>query len=422
VIETIRRLPGALWFLGYGFVRSVLGNITLAVIAVALAASLWLYVTDRQNPKEIQAFNSAIPLKFVNVPTDLAVASSSVANVRIRIEASKSQLSGLRAEQFDATVNLGGYDKGRVTVTVEVSPANGNISVVEITPSSIDVVLESLRTKDVPVKVAPVGNPRQGFAAVNQSSDPDSVTVTGPESLVALVDSVSAEVYLTDQRTNLSEDRVTLKPQDARGSEISHVTANPSTAHVSIDIEQREFSQDFAVSAAISGSPASGYNVGAITVEPRIVSVTGALDVLQSIDAVRGISTEELSIADARADVVRQVQLTLPEGARLQGASTVRVTVAIRPARGEMTFLVVPQVRDIGDGLALTPPGAVLVTLAGDIPLLQSITPESIVVVADAQGLAVGLHAVPLQITAPSGTTVSGSDPAQLGIALVQRQ
>jgi hypothetical protein len=72
--------------------------------------------------------------------------------------------------------------------------------------------------------------------------------------------------------------------------------------------------------------------------------------------------------------------------------------------------------------VVVPPPQSVSVTLSGDVPTLQGLTPESISVVADAQGLPAGLHALPLQITAPPGTAVVRSDPGELGIALVPRQ
>jgi hypothetical protein len=99
----------------------------------------------------------------------------------------------------------------------------------------------------------------------------------------------------------------------------------------------------------------------------------------------------------------------------------VKVTVSIGPARGEATFRVVAQVRNVGPGLALSPTEPVTVTLAGDIPVLQTLTPEAIVAFVDAQGLGPGLYALPLQITPPAGTTVIRSEPGELGIALSER-
>jgi YbbR domain-containing protein len=119
---------------------------------------------------------------------------------------------------------------------------------------------------------------------------------------------------------------------------------------------------------------------------------------------------------------VRTVQVVLPPGTSARGSASVKVTVAVRPARGELTFSVVPQVRNIATGLVLFPPAPVLVTVAGDLPVLQTLSPESIVVSADAQGLAAGIYSLPLQITPPAGTTVTRADPGQVGIALSERQ
>jgi YbbR domain-containing protein len=419
-MSTFRRLPGALLFLGRGALRSVLGNVSLAVLSVALGLSLWLFVSDKENPKEVQTFGSAIPVKFVNVPNDLAVANTSEASVRIRVEATKNDLKKLRADDFQATVDLGGFSKGQATVAVDVEPNSGSVNVVSTTPDHIDVTLEDLRSKEVKVTVSLLGSPQQGFGAANQAAQPATATVTGPESLVALVDSAVAEVNLTGLRTDFT-DSVDLKPRDVRGGDISRVKVSPTRAKVSVDIQQQEFSQELVVNPAIAGSPAPGYNIAGVNVEPRLVTVTGALDVLQSIDAVKGISTEEISIADARADVVRLVQVALPPGARLQGSSSVKVTVSVKPARGEVSFSVIPQIRNVRAGLALAPVEPVLVTLSGELPALQALSPASIVVTADAEGLGPGLYPLPLQITPPAGTTVTRTDPEQVGVALTER-
>ncbi len=422
----IRRLPGALSFFVRGAFTSVIGNVSLAVLSVALAVSLWVYVTDRENPTEVQTFNGSIALKFVNVPSGLDVANASETTVTLRVEAPKNEISKLRPGDFDASVNMGGFASGQVTVSVDATSSNSQVNVLDVVPPRIDVTLESRREKEVPVRVTTIGEPQQGFAATGQSAEPGTASVSGPESLVALVDYVAAEVILTGERADVTEDRVELKPRDAHGGEISRVTVNPVTTSVHVGIDQRDFTRTFVVSPVITGAPAGGYNVTDVNLDPGIVSVTATLDVLQSIDAVRGISTEEISIADSRSDVVRPVNLILPAGARQlaagAGATPVRVTISIRPAKGEQSFRVAPQIRNAGAGLAATPADAVTVTLAGDVPTLQTITPESIAVIVDVQGLPAGLHSVPMEITPPAGTTVVRSDPAELGIALVERQ
>jgi YbbR domain-containing protein len=423
----MQRLPGALLFFLRGGVTSVFRNISLAALSVALAVTLWVFVTDRENPTEVQTFNGSIAVKFVNAPNGLDVANASETTVRLRVEAPKSEISKLRPGDFDATVNLGGFPAGQVTVPVDATSSNGRVLVLDVVPARIDVTLESVRTKDVPVKVNQIGVPQQGFTPTGDSAEPTTATVSGPESLVALVDSVGADVFLTGVHADVNEDRIELRPRDARGGEISRVKVTPGTARVSVSIQQREFTRSFVVSPSITGAPAAGYNITGVTAEPGLVTVSGPVDVLQSIDAVRGITTEEISIADARGDVVRAANLILPAGARVQGVAgnvtgPPRITVSIRPARGEQTFRVAPQIRNVAAGLAIAQAEPVAVTLAGDVPTLQAITPESIVVIADADGLEEGLHSLPMEITPPGGTTVVRSEPAELGVALVLRQ
>ncbi|HZP56018.1 MAG TPA: CdaR family protein [Dehalococcoidia bacterium] len=417
-MSELRRLPHALAVLARGAVTSVAGNLSLAVLAVALAVTLWLYVSDKENPKQVETFNSAIPIEFVNVPNGLAVANSSETAVRIQVEGTKADLKRLNADDFKATVNLGGFQEGVQNVSVDVAPPNSNVDVTDVSPGRIDVTLEESRTKEVPVKVALVGSPQSGFVAGNAQADPQTVTVTGAESLIALVDSAVAEINVTRARVDLDE-TVNLHPRDVNNGEISRVTANPDKSHVTVDIEQREFSNTFIVNPVIRGEPAAGYNVTGVSADPRIVTVSGPVEVLQSIDAVRGIATEEISIADQRSDVVRQVDLVLPPGASVQGTSAVNVRISIAPAQGQYSYTVVPEVRNTGSGLHATAAQAVItVTLAGDVPALQSITPDAIAASVDAGGLGAGLYTLNVSVTPPPGTSLVRVDPPQLGVAL----
>ena len=126
-----------------GAFTSLIGNISLAVLSVALAVSLWVFVTDRENPTEVQTFNGSIAVKFVNVPNGLAVANASETTVRLRIEAPKNEISKLRPGDFDATVNLGGFPSGQVTVSVDATSSNSRVHVLDVMPPRIDVTLES---------------------------------------------------------------------------------------------------------------------------------------------------------------------------------------------------------------------------------------------------------------------------------------
>ena len=414
-MSTWRNLARGAWVLGRSAVLAVAQNLGLAALALLLAIALWLFVTDRENPTEARTFNSAIPIELVNVPSELAVSNVSETSVRIRIEGSQNELDGLDSEDFRATADLGGLAAGVQSVVVEVEPPNGRVNVVDVTPARIEVTLEPNRTKDVPVRVAMFGSPQAGFAAIGEQAEPESATVSGPESLVGLVESAVAVVNITGARTDIVDQQVPLEARDARDGGISRVTINPVSAEVTIDIEQQEFTLQVAVTANITGEPAAGYSVASISIDPRFATVRGPLDALQSLTS---LSTDEVSIADARDDVIRTVSIIVPDGVSIEGSPTARVTIDIAPVRAEYAFQVIPEVINAAAGLIVVPSEAVVVTLTGDAPTLDGIDAGDILVQVDVEGLGTGLFLVPVEVTAPPGTTVTTVDPGELGVAI----
>jgi len=216
-MNMLRRIGGAVVFLGRGLVVGIAGNLSLAVLSLALGFTLWLFVTDRENPTEEATINSPVPVEFVNVPTNLALANVSTSNVRVRVEAPENELDELSPDDFEARVDLGGLDEGQTSVVVDVPAPSRRVNVLDVQPSRITVTLEPVRSKEVPAVVALIGTPQEGFDVVSESIEPDRVTVTGAESLVELVDTAVAEVNLTGERLDISDARVPLTPRDARG-------------------------------------------------------------------------------------------------------------------------------------------------------------------------------------------------------------
>jgi YbbR domain-containing protein len=417
----LTRVPSALWFFARGLLTSIVGNLSLVILSAALALSLWLFVTDAENPTERSTFNSAIEISFVNIPDGLAVSNASASTVRIEIEAPENDLADLRASDFSAEANLGGLSPGETSVAVAVRSANRDVRIVSTTPEQVDVTLEPVRTKEVPVRVEVVGAALQGFAPGAAEVEPGVAVVTGAQSLVDRVDSAVARAEVFGLSVDFSDDRVSLSPRDSGGGDIGRVTVSPASVSVRVPIEQRQYTLEFVVNPEITGQPAAGHNVASISVIPSIVTLTGPLNLLQSVGALDGVSTDPISIGDAQTSISREVSLDLPSGIDAIGGEQVLVTITIEPARGEASFLVVPQARNVGEGLAVTIPEPVLITLSGEVPTLRALTPESIVAILDAQGLGAGLHVVPVQVTPPAGTTLARAEPGEAGIALAAR-
>jgi YbbR domain-containing protein len=185
---------------------------------------------------------------------------------------------------------------------------------------------------------------------------------------------------------------------------------------VVLPIVQREITQVYVVTPLLRGAPSDGFNVTSVSVEPPFAVITGAIEGLQSLTTV---ATDEVDVDGATSDVVRAAKLRLPTGLTVSGSDTVTVRVFISPARGEITLGLTPTAEGLEPGLrAEVAATLVEVRVAGEIPVLRSLSPSSLVSVVDVSGLGAGQHDLPVHVTAPPGVQVVGVEPSTVLVTL----
>lgn len=300
----------------------------IAALSVVLAASLWVYVTD-QDDAERTASVGAISVQCVNVPPAKAILSPcSDQTVVVRVRAPDSVLNDLTSLDFTATADLSAVTADTATVRVLVDPKEARVEIIAVSPAEFTVHLENLTTRSVPVRTRLIGAPLRGFEIAATTLEPEETLVSGPQSLVERVAAVEADIDLTGVHANFSQ-LLLLTARDDQGADIQSVTASPESASVSIELRQLEFSAPFIVVPSITGSPAPGFVVVGLQIEPPFVVITGPSDVFQGLNPTTGIATEPISIDGASADVVRTLTLRLPQGARVEQPSvTARVIIS----------------------------------------------------------------------------------------------
>ncbi len=416
-LGSVRTAAGAAMQIALQSILSLRNNWGLGVLSLALAASLWVFVTDRENPDRTVRVPGEVPIQVVNVPIDQAVFSLSESHVTLRARAPQSVAEGLAADDFQAEVDLAGVTSRTATVRVHVESSESRADVIEISPAEVTVTLEDVTAKSVPVATRLVGAPPRGFRTGAIIVEPIEASVSGPESLVEGVTTVDVDINLTGVRSDF-EQTLLLQPRDGDGNDINGLRARPEGAVVRVQVIQVEFSRSVPVRPTLIGAPAGGYNVTGIDVDPAVVDVTGSVEVLQRVDASQGISTEVVSIDGASENVELTVGLSVPEGASVSEPSvTVRVT--IEPQRGQLTFSVVPAVTGLGSGLlASLAPSSIEVVLAAPLPDLAALDPSAIVATVDARGLGPGEHRLSVRVQAPPGTRLVSVTPPEVRVTI----
>jgi len=154
-------------------------NWLLKVISLAFALVLWFSVMGERKLE----IGFTVPLELKNVPEGMMVASEVPSQVDVRLSGPRTMLLNLGPKDIRIAVDLNELKPGltsfrRLEERLDI-PAG--IKVTRLSPSFVDIKLERIRTRAVPVKVVLTGRPADGLRVARGVAEPETVTVEGAE-------------------------------------------------------------------------------------------------------------------------------------------------------------------------------------------------------------------------------------------------
>lgn len=326
--------------------------------------------------------------------------------------------SGVRpiTSTFTATIDISDVEpgKGPVQVPIVVTSLDDRITVLGSEPDVMTVELEALTTVQVPV-VVDRGTVPPGLELGEAVVEPAEVEVSGPSSVVERVVAAQAIVAIQPGGIDVDQD-VSLVAIDQLGDAVSPVKVEPSTARVRIPVFSDRQSRTLPVSPAVTGTPAPGFELAAITVDPIVITVEGDADELVALDR---IETDPVQISGLSSDRSVEVGLALPAGVVALDRDTVSVTITLRPVTSTRNFEVglrlVDQASDLVYALAVD---RVLITVGGSVADLDRLVGATLVADLEVGGLEVGSHRVRVTADLPAGVTFVGSSPPTVTVVI----
>ncbi|HUF53093.1 MAG TPA: CdaR family protein [Dehalococcoidia bacterium] len=400
--------------------KSIADNRGLFALSVVLAFAIWIFVTDSENPTRTRLLPIDIPVQPVNVGDDVAIADD-IPPVRVRITVPDDVFGDLGAGDFEATADLTGYGVGTheaVPVEVEALTTRGGLRIVDIVPPDVPVQLAQLTSKSVPVEILVAGAQASGYIMTLPELETENVIVSGPQVEVDKVTQARATIDVSS-RTESVDQAVRLSPRDSRGFLVQRVNLNPEVVNVRIEITQERFTRSVAISVRTTGSPAPGYNLAGITVDPPTLVVRGDEDFIEDVFS---IDTQPIDISGTADDIERTVSLDLPSGVTVPGgAPVVTVSIDIQPSQAEFSFTVPVTVTNLGAGLSLE--GAVpniQVIMTGPQPVLSAIEVNDILATLDLGNLGPGAHTVQVTVSNLPGVQAARAQPSSVPVVINQ--
>ena len=361
-----------------------------------------------------------LPIEAINQPDGAYPLTQQLGTVNVQYRLSTTARERVTAESFSVTVDLADYDMEqapeRQSLSVGVSSLQEGVEILSWTPTSVPVALDVLSQRQVRVEVE-TGDVPEGLAIGAPRLSHDEVTASGPQSQLGRVDRAVARVQVFESGIDVRQPQVLLVPVDIDGRQVESVELEPASITVEIDVRTVETSKTVPIRPILSGTPADGYQIGAVTVEPSVVTIFG---LPAALEEVAEVTTEPLAVGNATANQVRDAVLVLPEGTRLAADATAPVvSVIISQALATRTYLVGVACEGAPQGSACLPQQSQLaVVLLGPATVLAGIDAADLTPVLDASGLGPGEHELTPTFSLPDGVELNAVSPGRVTVII----
>lgn len=265
---------------------------------------------------------------------------------RFRVAVPQGVYNDVTAANYNPRIDLSRISEpGEQTVKIVTTSTNLYGTVSSITPDSVTVVVDEYVTNyRVPVAIEQTGSYDEGVSGTTPATDPSTVAVSGPKTLVDQIAIVYVDYDLSITHGKLGSSRIALPFRfcDANGNTIESPLLEASSASTilrSISVQQTLYElHEIAVSDKnlITGTPAEGYYVSSVSFTPQKVFAGGSSAVVAELDYLYAESTIDISgISDSFTRVIR---IHKPGELSYLSNESITVSVVIKEKSDSRTF------------------------------------------------------------------------------------
>lgn len=400
------------------FQELLMKDIGWKLLSIAIAAIMWFMVINITQPVDTRSYSRPLQMENLEALTSRGLTVGNAEELKntkitVKVKAQRTALDRLNQnpDWITASVDLSelayAVNGDTVALPVNVSVVQGGTTyaISSKTPTVVEATVETLSSKEMPVEVKINGELESGTYLSQPILSSETVTVSGPASLVNRVVSVKAEISAEELQKN-PEMRAQLTCYDAKGTVVKGVSTNVPEITISYSLHDMK---QVPIQIDITGTPGSGYQVGEITCTPKYAEVTGSPEDLQDL---LYLQLGSVDVSGRTTSVSRVFSLAdyLPEGIALKdgSASNVQVMVTIEAQRGKQFTLNASNLSLIGeeDGKTYTLDTA-HVTISGDSNTLNALQGEDLEGTVHVNGLTEGVHQVLIHLDLPDGLSAS---------------
>ena len=290
-------------------------DLLLKILSVIFAFLLWMFVINTDNPVIKKTF-SDVPVDMLNeqVLDDLnqTYKIESGDTVSFTVKGKKDVVDRLTKSDFKATADVSSMsDVHSILIKVEALRYKSQLDI-DTGGANVKVVLEDVKSDQIPVVVEVKGKPANGYTVSAQTATPNLISVSGPKSVVSRIKQIVAVVDVSGLKKDVTMTQ-SVKCYDEDGDQVSQERIKLDTNRIKVKIGlSRTKVVPFEVDT--KGSPGKGYVLGSIDYQPKEIEITGSKDDLDQVDSIKLAS---LDISDSTKSIEKTIKasdIKLPDG------------------------------------------------------------------------------------------------------------
>jgi YbbR domain-containing protein len=213
------------------------------LLAVVAALLLWFFVAWTENNVYLMPQPLNVELENLNEGVSLA---NDLGQVKLKLKAgSDVNLKNLTAADFEISVDAENLNSGNFNLPVKVVSKNTKVSVVEISPASVEIKLEAVESKEVAVTPVAEGEVADGYEMLSIESPVKKVKVTGASSQLEKIKDFDLKIALKgNENADFSKNIILEAPAEW---ELGPENISFEPAQIKVDLEIRKVEDPNAV-------------------------------------------------------------------------------------------------------------------------------------------------------------------------------
>lgn len=387
--------------------------------AVICAVLLWFFVVQTQNPISERLFS--LPLDIRNLDSSLSVLAEDY-QIHIRVQGQKQLVDNLMPRDFEAYVNCDNLGAGEITLQVRISLPEG-VQEISRRPETVQLTLEEMANRlfDLEVDLNALSIPF-GYQLLEPVLAPAQVVISGPSSRLDSIDRVFVAIPTLELDQNYRQ-KLPLQVVDKNDQHITNwLSLSPDTAELFLPVIQELPGKLVPINPNLLGEVAPDYQISQTIIEPATVKIIGALPNLSEINF---LTTRPIDVANAKKDISRRVELSLPDNISLAAPENyVNVVIRIEPTEKLQFDGLSVYVKEAGEDLIAETIGSNTFEVEVAVPRSQAalFDREDILLYIDVSGLPPGRYTLPLQADLSGLATLIEINPQEALVEITAKE